>query len=59
MTGHDVSHPGTNNAFQINAGTEVAMRYNDQSVLENYHAYITLKMLSNTKCDGDISVLKV
>ncbi|KAI9026195.1 hypothetical protein DFJ74DRAFT_704690 [Hyaloraphidium curvatum] len=32
---HDVLHPGKNNLFQINAGAEVAKRYNGISVLEN------------------------
>ena len=32
---HDLDHPGMNNAYQINAGTELAIVYNDISVLEN------------------------
>ena len=35
---HDVGHPGFNNAFQVNASTPLALRYNDISVLENMHA---------------------
>ena len=34
---HDLEHPGTTNAFQINSGSELAMRYNDSSVLEHHH----------------------
>lgn len=35
---HDVNHPGENNAFQSNARTDLALMYNDQSILENRHA---------------------
>eukprot|EP01017_Pseudomicrothorax_dubius_P026992 TRINITY_DN3063_c0_g1_i2.p1 TRINITY_DN3063_c0_g1~~TRINITY_DN3063_c0_g1_i2.p1 ORF type:complete len:707 (+),score=166.15 TRINITY_DN3063_c0_g1_i2:62-2182(+) len=35
---HDVAHPGYNNAFMISAKTKQALVYNDQSVLENFHA---------------------
>eukprot|EP00804_Cyclotella_cryptica_P005602 CCRYP_003068-RB/>CCRYP_003068-RB protein AED:0.07 eAED:0.07 QI:485/1/1/1/0.5/0.66/3/427/793 len=35
---HDVRHPGTNNNYQINKQTDLAMLYNDHSVLENMHA---------------------
>ncbi|KAJ2675239.1 3',5'-cyclic-nucleotide phosphodiesterase [Coemansia spiralis] len=35
---HDLGHPGLNNAFMIRAHTQLAEIYNDQSVLENFHA---------------------
>lgn len=41
--GHDVGHPGLNNVFQIKASTDLALRYNDNSVLENYHAAIVFR----------------
>lgn len=35
--GHDIDHPGLNNAYQMNALTELAITYNDVSPLENHH----------------------
>jgi len=34
---HDVGHPGTNNLFQSKTMSDLAVRYNDKSILENYH----------------------
>ena len=44
---HDLGHPGRNNNFQINAFTELALMYNDVSVLENYHCSLLFKILKN------------
>ena len=46
---HDVAHPGTNNFFQVNAMSPVAIRYNDKSVLENFHAATTFEILGSPK----------
>jgi hypothetical protein len=35
--GHDLDHTGTNSFFLANSGSNLATRYNDNSVLENYH----------------------
>jgi CheY-like chemotaxis protein len=46
---HDIDHPGTNNAFQIATMSDLALLYNDRSVLENHHASFgfTLMMKMN------------
>ena len=36
--GHDIAHPGLTNTFHINDSTDIAITYNDISVLENFHA---------------------
>ncbi|KAJ3248279.1 hypothetical protein HDU78_001285 [Chytriomyces hyalinus] len=38
--GHDLDHPGMNNAYQINANTDLTIIYNDISPLENHHAAV-------------------
>ncbi|CAK86012.1 unnamed protein product (macronuclear) [Paramecium tetraurelia] len=48
---HDVGHPGTNNLFQVNAQTKLALLYNDKSVLENHHIAVTYKLLALKQCD--------
>ena len=48
---HDFKHTGQNNVFHINSKSKIAMRYNDFSVLENYHAAQTFKVLSRNDCN--------
>lgn len=43
--GHDMEHPGFTNAFQIASQSQLAIRYNDHSVLENHHAAVTCQLL--------------
>ncbi|KAL0587013.1 hypothetical protein ABG067_003353 [Albugo candida] len=35
---HDIDHPGHSNAYEVMAGTQLAMLYSDESVLEYHHA---------------------
>eukprot|EP00727_Mastigamoeba_balamuthi_P011282 m51a1_g6777 putative camp-specific 3 -cyclic phosphodiesterase (709) ;mRNA; f:127105-129811 len=48
---HDVDHPGLNNAFQIATRSELALRYNDKSVLENHHAATAFSVACSDDCD--------
>ncbi|KAI8810816.1 cGMP phosphodiesterase [Cladochytrium replicatum] len=45
--GHDADHPGFNNAYQINALTDLAIIYNDVSPLENHHCAVLFSILRN------------
>lgn len=48
---HDVCHPGTTNNFQIMAETDLAMLYNDQSVLENLHCSKAFSIMKEENCN--------
>ena len=47
--GHDIAHPGLTNTFHINDSTDIAITYNDISVLENFHASTLFKTLRKTE----------
>jgi len=47
--GHDAGHRGMNNTFETATTSELAMRYNDMSPLENHHAAITCGRLQTLK----------
>eukprot|EP01132_Coremiostelium_polycephalum_P005836 gene5836-7263_t len=43
---HDLDHPGLSNRFQINSKSQLAILYNNKSVLENHHLSICLQLLN-------------
>ena len=48
---HDLDHPGQGNPFLIETKDSIALRYNDISVLENYHVAGTFDILNQEKYD--------
>ncbi|RAW42234.1 hypothetical protein PC110_g1561 [Phytophthora cactorum] len=50
---HDFMHDGFNNGFHISTASEIALRYNDHAVLENYHVAQSFLVMKN----ADLNVL--
>ncbi|KAK5847459.1 hypothetical protein PBY51_016583 [Eleginops maclovinus] len=48
---HDLDHPGYNNVYQINAQTDLALRYNDISPLENHHCAVAFGIMAKPECN--------
>mmetsp|Transcript_62271 Transcript_62271/g.71403 ORF Transcript_62271/g.71403 Transcript_62271/m.71403 type:complete len:445 (-) Transcript_62271:658-1992(-) len=47
--GHDVNHPGVTNAFMTNVKDELAVTYNDTSILENHHCAEFFRIANKTQ----------
>lgn len=52
---HDVDHPGHTNSFEIISGSQLALLYSDESVLEHHHAYTTFRIMNKEK---NVNVLR-
>ncbi|XP_050009822.1 high affinity cAMP-specific and IBMX-insensitive 3',5'-cyclic phosphodiesterase 8B isoform X5 [Alexandromys fortis] len=51
-TVHDVDHPGRTNSFLCNAGSDLAVLYNDTAVLESHHTALAFQLtVKDTKCN--------
>jgi len=48
---HDIGHPGVNNAYLVETGHELALRYNDRSPLENMHCSKLFEIVADTNTD--------
>ncbi|XP_076462948.1 3',5'-cyclic-AMP phosphodiesterase 4C-like isoform X1 [Babylonia areolata] len=55
---HDVDHPGVTNQYLINTSSELAVMYNDESVLENHHLAVAFKLLQEENCDIFVNLSK-
>ena len=47
--GHDLGHPGLTNMYHMNDSTEIAITYNDISILENFHASLLFRTLRKSE----------
>eukprot|EP00730_Choanoeca_flexa_P005545 TRINITY_DN11971_c0_g1_i1.p1 TRINITY_DN11971_c0_g1~~TRINITY_DN11971_c0_g1_i1.p1 ORF type:complete len:649 (+),score=133.41 TRINITY_DN11971_c0_g1_i1:44-1990(+) len=52
---HDLDHRGLNNAYHVATMSELAVRYNDQSVLENHHCSKMFELLRKHKLLAQLS----
>ncbi|KDO31984.1 hypothetical protein SPRG_03201 [Saprolegnia parasitica CBS 223.65] len=48
--GHDLGHPGNDNAFEVATSSELAIRYNDISVLESHSIALLFGLLRDPSC---------
>ena len=57
-TFHDVGHPGANNLYQKNTRASLAIRYNDESILENMHSAVGHSLLMGDEKKEEWDVFK-
>lgn len=48
---HDVDHPGHSQSYEINIQSPLALRHNDDAVLERHHCHTTFTILQEQKCN--------
>lgn len=46
---HDLDHTGKNNVFEINTRSKLALKYNDQSPLENHHIKTLFSIINSSE----------
>jgi 3'5'-cyclic nucleotide phosphodiesterase len=60
---HDYRHPGLNNNYLVKRFDTLSVTYNDQSVLENFHASEAFRLLLDPKfnvlCNWEVEDLRV
>jgi hypothetical protein len=52
---HDIGHPGNNNLFEINTSSELALKYNDLSVLEQYHCALSFNIINKNNLHSNMT----
>lgn len=52
---HDIGHPGNNNLFEINTFSELALKYNDLSVLEQHHCALAFELIKKHNLNSIMS----
>jgi len=48
---HDIDHPGNSNLYEINSKSELALLYNEQSVLESHHCSMAFRIMRYNNSD--------
>ena len=55
--GHNVSHFGRTNSFLVETRHELALRYNDTAVMENFHAAKTFEVIRSTRLSNFTTIM--
>ncbi|RWS14017.1 cAMP-specific 3', partial [Dinothrombium tinctorium] len=55
---HDIDHPGVTNQYLVNSSSELAIMYNDESVLESHSLAVAFKVLQDECCDIFVNLSK-
>eukprot|EP00949_MAST-11_sp_MAST-11-sp1_P000789 g789.t1 len=56
--GHDISHNGRTNVFHVKTQSDLALRYNDYSVLEMHHAATTWRTVLESRMLEDYNMMQ-